>query len=172
MAKDATSSDLELAGAPTMIAPTPALLEQAYDAVLNAELPPEVGDPAITARAIQERIRQGSLDDSMAPAESLPSWGDLFADQLVYVCSFHLNRSTFEIQEGPNKGKKGVYAVVELMDTNSELHTVNTGAQNVLTQLVKAWEEKRFPFPAVLEVKDTGTAGRTTQWLRSPAAAA
>lgn len=172
MAKDATSAELTVPGdAPQMIAPTPELLDAAYNAVLNAELPPEVGDPAITARAIQERIRHGSLDDSMSPAEKLDNWADTFEGQTVYVCSFHLNRSTFEIQEGPNKGKKGVYAVVELMDPDSELHTVQVGAANVLTQLVKAWEEKRYPFPAVLEVRETGTPGRTTQWLRTPEAA-
>lgn len=160
------------ANVPTMIRPTSELVEKAYDAVINGNLPPEVGDPAVTARSIQERIRRGSFDESMTPAESLPSWGDTYPGQLVTVLSFHLNPSTFEAQEGPNKGKKGAYAVVELIEPEGEIVTVQTGAGNILTQLVKAWEEERFPFPAVLESKATGQAGRSVQWLRAPDPAA
>jgi hypothetical protein len=155
-----------------MIVPTEQLVAQAFDAVLNANVPPEVGDPAITARAIQERIMQGTLEQSLQPAESLPSLGELFGGQTVAFCSFHLLSSSFEIQEGPNKGKKGVYAVVELMTQDAELVTVQTGAQNILTQLVKAWQEGMFPFTATVEIKPTGTPGRTTQWLRAPGTAA
>lgn len=156
------------AGAPTMVAPTPELVKAAYDAVLNANVPPEVGDPAITARAIQERIMQGTLEESLSPAESLPALGETFGGETVAFLAFHLIPSSFEIQEGPNKGKKGVYAVVEVMTQDAEIVTVQTGAQNILTQLVKAWEEGKFPFTATVEIKQTGTAGRSTQWLRSP----
>lgn len=173
MSDAATSTELEQThdqNAPQMIAPTAEGIAAAYNAIENAEVPPEVGDPQVTARAIRDRIRAGSLADSMSPAESLPSWGDTLAGEKVIVYSFHLNRSAFEIAEGPNKGKKGVYAVVELGTPDGELITVQTGSQNVLTQLVKAWEERRFPFPAVIDVKATGQPGRTVQWLVDPAA--
>lgn len=176
MAPNATSQELEQttdqdAPLPAMIPATKETVALAYNAIENAEVPPEVGDPSVTARAIRERIRQGSLDASMSPAESLPNWADNYADQPVIVYSFHLNKSAFEISEGDNKGKKGVYAVVEIGDPSGELRSVQTGSQNVLTQLVKAWEEGRYPFKAVLEVKPTGTPGRTVQWLRNPEAA-
>lgn len=162
--------------APAMIQPTQELVARAYDAIHNANVPPEVGDPAITARAIQERIKSGTLEQSMQAAESLPSLGEKYEGQKIAVCAFHLLPSSFEIQEGSNKGKKGVYAVVEVMTQDGELDTVQTGAGNILTQLVKAWEESldgrsRFPFTCVVEVKPTGTPGRSTQWLRAPAAA-
>jgi len=92
----------------------------------------------------------------------------VFGGETVAFLAFHLIPSSFEIQEGPNKGKKGVYAVVEVMTQDAEIVTVQTGAQNILTQLVKAWEEGKFPFTATVEIKQTGTAGRSTQWLRSP----
>ncbi len=72
------------------------------------------------------------------------------------------------IQDGPNKGKKGVYAVVDVMTADAEIITVQTGAQNILTQLLVAWREGKFPFTATVEVKATATPGRTTQWLRLP----
>ena len=39
-------SELDLT-APRMIEPTPELVDQAYRAVMEGELPPEVGDPSI-----------------------------------------------------------------------------------------------------------------------------
>lgn len=45
------------------------------------------------------------------------------------------------------------------------------GGVNVLMQLVKAWEEKKYPFLATLTGAKTGQ-GYTTFWLRSPDAEA
>lgn len=168
------SSELEQVQAGSlaaMPAPTAQQLQQARAAVLDAELPPQMEDPASIARAIQERIFAGTLDDSMQALESLPAWGDEYLGQKVIVGAFKLLRSSFDIQEGPNKGKRGVYAVVDLMTADGELVLVQTGGANVLAQLVKAWEEGRYPFPAVLEASDTGTPGRQTYWLRTPEAA-
>ena len=166
------SSALEQTGRNTpMPAPTPELVEAFYAAVMDAELPPQLDDPAVIARAIQERIRRGTLAASMEALEGLPSWGDDFGNVPVTVVAFKLNRSAFAIQEGPLKGKHGVYAVVEIVDGNGEEQLVSCGSTNVLTQLVKAFEEQRFPFQAVLDVQPTGTPGRSVQWLRTPAAA-
>lgn len=147
------------------IAPTPELVQQAYRAIKFNEVPPEVGDPEIVARLILERIERGSFDESMQPAETLTAWGDLYLDQTVVVYGFHLNKSTIENAEG----EKGVYAVVELAQVGTgEMMTVSIGGRNVLMQLVKAWEEGRFPFPAKLIAKPTGTPGRKTYWLQDP----
>ncbi|HEX6986653.1 MAG TPA: hypothetical protein VF170_14830 [Planctomycetaceae bacterium] len=166
--------EAELAGV-AAIEPTPELVSQAYAAVIEKTLPPEVGDPAISARMILERIKSGTLDESMSPAAKLPGWRDLFLDRVVVVYGFHMNKSTYEIQEGEYKGLKGVYAVCEVaplapvagIDAGT-MTTVQTGGQNVLMQLVKAWEERRFPFKAVLVAVGTGQPGRETLWLRTP----
>lgn len=144
---------------PAMIEPTPDLVEAAYAAILDGKLPPEVGDPSVTARAIQERIKNAkTFEDAFRPS-SLQSWQD-YADKPVIVHSFHLNPSNFEGQTA--------YAVVELgIPETGEFLTVSTGGGNVLTQLVKAWELGAFPFRAILKVKDTGTPGRVTLWLES-----
>ena len=162
--------EAELAGV-AAIEPTPELVSQAYAAVIEKTLPPEVGDPAISVRMILERIKSGTLDESMSPAAKLPAWRDLFLDRVVVVYGFHMNKSTFEDEEG----RKGVYAVAEVaplapvagIDAGT-MTTVQTGGQNVLMQLVKAWEERRFPFKAVLVSVGTGQPGRETLWLRTP----
>lgn len=173
MAKDATTtevvpweeSDLEGIAA---IEPTSALVAQAYAAVTDKTLPPEIGDPAISARLILERIKTGTFEESMTPAQGLPNWSDRYLDQTVVVYGFHMNKSTYEIQDGEHAGKKGVYAVVELAKAGSgELETVITGGQNVLMQLIKAWEERKYPFQAVMTSKKTGS-GNTTLWLQKP----
>lgn len=142
------------------IEPTHELVEQAYAAISDGELPPEIGDPAIVARLIQERIRRGTLEESMEPTESLPNWAQTYPEVPVTVLGFHMNRSTKTETEG-------VYAVVEIMDPDGELVTVQTGGQNVLTQLVKAWETGKYPFRAVMNVQTTGQ-NRTILWLRKP----
>ena len=172
MTESASGQALQGRQLANMPAPSKQAVDAAYAAVIDAEMPPQIEDPAGIARAIQERIRQGTLAQSMEALESLPSWGDSFPNEKVIVHSFKLLPSAFVIQEGPNKGKKGVYAVVELMTADGELTLVQTGAGNVLTQLVKTWEESRFPLSCVLEVKDTATPGRTVQWLRNPEAKA
>lgn len=150
------------------IEPTPELVEQAYRAIMDKTLPPEIGDPAIVARNIQERIRRGTFDESLEPTASLPAWRELYLDEVVVVYGFHMNKSTIENE----RGELGVYAVVEVAKVGTgELVTVQTGGQNVLMQLVKAWEERRYPFQAVLIEVGTGTAGRRTQWLKRPEAA-
>lgn len=144
--------------APAMIEPTPALVEAAYAAILDGKLPPEVGDPSVTARAIQERIRNAETFEDAFASSKLQSWQD-YTDMPVIVHSFHLNPSTFEGQTA--------YAVVEIgIPDTGEFKTVSTGGGNVLTQLVKAWELSAFPFRAVLRSKPTGT-GNTTLWLES-----
>lgn len=173
MAKDATSAEVvpwdeaELEGI-AAIEPTPELVAQAYAAVTDKTLPPEIGDPAISARMILERIKHGTFEESMTPAQSLPNWAALYRDQTVVVYGFHMNKSTFEVQQGEHRGKKGVYAVVELAKAGSgELETVICGGDKVLMQLIKAWEERKFPFQAVLTGKETST-GNTTYWLQFP----
>lgn len=143
--------------------PTPELVAQAYAAVKDNELPPNIGDPEIMSRMILERIEQGTLDDSLAPSEKLPNWARDYEDVPVAVYGFHMNPSTIDDENGD----RGVYAIVELAIVGSgEIVTVQTGAKNVLMQLVKAWEEGRYPFTCKLEVVSTGTAGRKTFWLR------
>lgn len=148
------------------IEPTPEIVKQAYDAIMNGDLPPEIGDPAITARMIQERVRQGTFDQSMDPARKLPAWADKYLDRVVVVYGFHLNPSTIENPDDP--GRKRVYAVCEVTSPSTgEFETVSCGGDNVLVQLVKAWEEKRFPFQAVLTGTKTAR-GYTTLWLKRP----
>ncbi len=163
---DKTTGDLEPWDGPTGLAaiePTPTLVEQAYAAIMDNQVPPEIGDPQITARLIQERIKLGTFEQSLNPADSLPAWTKTLEGVEVVVYGFHLNPSTFENEDGV----KGVYAVVELGDVESgEMTTVSTGAGNVLMQLVKAWEEGKFPFRATLVEKKTSTPGRSTYWLQ------
>ncbi len=148
------------------IEPTAELVSQAYAAIQDGQLPPEIGDPAIVARLIQERIKKGTFEESLTPTEKLPAWKDVLLDVPVAVYGFHMNRSTITPAEGAYS--PGVYAVVELaVPETGEIQTVQTGGANVLMQLVKAWEERRFPFVAVLVAQPTGTPGRSTLWLRS-----
>lgn len=145
--------------APAMIEAKPELVEAAYAAILDGKLPPEVGDPTVTARAIQERIKSAkTFEDAFRPS-SLESWSE-YEDVPVVVHSFHLNPSSFENQTA--------YAVVEIgIPETGEFRTVSTGGNNVLMQLVKAWELGAFPFRAVLKAKATQTPGRQTFWLEA-----
>lgn len=153
------------AAAGAMIKPTPELVEQAYAAIMDGELPPEIGDSSITARAIQQKIREGeSFDDVFAP-QSLKPLSD-FEGQPVVIYGFHLNPSSFYDPKKGDDAGPAAYAVVEIGDPESgELITVGTGGGNVLVQLVKAWEKGWFPFQAILREKDTRTPGRSTYWL-------
>ena len=120
----------------------------------------EMGDPSITARAIQDRIRAAETFDQVFKAQSLPSWQE-YEGEVVSVLAFHLNPSSFE-----GEGTSAAYGVVELgIPETGEIVTVQTGGGNVLMQLVKAWEKGWFPFTARLVVKDTKTPGRKTLWL-------
>lgn len=147
---------------------TDELIQQAYDAIELGALPPEVGDPKVTANMIARRIREGTLDASMDPAESLPAWRDLYLDRPVAIYGFHLNPST--IKDSPI----GAYAVVELAATDGDdagdIVTVSCGGRNVLMQLVKALEEKRYPFVGQLTANKTG-AGYDALWIKRPEAA-
>lgn len=153
----------ELDVTPRMIAPTPELVAQAKAAVLDGELPPEVGDPAVTARAIKQRILDGSLEDALSPQGGLPAWRDYMGED-VTVFSFHFNPSQFADDDG---NKAGAYAVVELMLSNGdgEITAVTCGGGNVLATLIKAWETESFPFRCKLVEKGTGTPGRSVLWL-------
>lgn len=146
---------------PAMIEPTAELIAQAYRALDTGQLPPEVGDPAVTARLIRERIRRGTLADALAPASNLPSWGKDYANEPVVVHAFHLNPS--QIEESPI----GVYGVVELgIPETGELVTVTCGGGNVLEVLIKAWAEQAFPFRCKLvPVRTSG--GFTTYRLQA-----
>src|SRR5690348_9097300 len=142
-----------------MIEPTPELVEQAYAAVLGDSEYPEVGDPAITARAIQERIRNTDSFDDVFKPQALPKWSDLVGE-VVTVGGFHLNPSSFE--EGPN-----AYAVVELRrDGEDDFSSYQCGGQNVLMQLLKAWEQSWFPFQGALISKRT-RQGHDTYWIEA-----
>lgn len=134
--------------APAMIEPTPELVKQAWDALFEGKLPPEIGDSSITARAIMEKIRDADNFDQVFSPATLPSWQE-YDGVPVTVFGFHLNPST--IEEG-----HPVYAVVEIgiMDTG-DVRTVSTGGGNVLTQLIKAWEQSWFPFNAKMVVGTT-----------------
>ncbi len=148
------------------IEPTEALVAQVYAAIDGQGLPPEIGDPEIMARLIRERIRQGSFDESMGPAAKLPAWADEYLDRLVVVYGFHMNASTIENPDDPQR--KSVYAVVEVgLPGSGEIVTVSCGGGNVLEQLVKAWQEGRYPFQAVLTGTKT-SRGYTTLWLKRP----
>jgi hypothetical protein len=148
------------------IEPTAELVRQAYAAIQDGEMPPEIGDPEVISRAIQERIKAGTFDQSLNPTEQLTGWADDYLDKQVTVLGFHLNRSTFVNQTDPDK--KGVYAAVELINPDGQIVTVGCGGNNVLIQLVKAWEERRFPFSAALVSTSTGS-GNTTYWLKRTA---
>lgn len=129
--------------------PTPEVMEQAYAAVMYGEKPPEVGDPTITARAIQERIRDADSFDEVFKQQSLPSWGN-YVGEVVTIGGFHLNPSQFE--EG-----SAVYAVVALRrEGEDDFKPYLCGGGNVLTQLLKAWEQGWFPFNGALVSKKTG----------------
>lgn len=161
-------TELATAGPQGMAAiePTAELVAQAYDAIQAGTLPPEVGDPKITAQLILQRIREGTLEESLDPALSLPSLRDYEGIPLVY-CGFHFNPSTFRNAED-NASPSSVYAIVEVADPDTfETRLCQFGGVNVLMQLVKAWEEKKFPFLARLESTKTGQ-GYTTYWLRRP----
>lgn len=149
---------------------TPELLQQAYEAIMEGKLPPEIGDPNITSRLILERIRLGTLDESLDPIESLPNWAREYEDVSVAIFGFHLNPSGFEREEyaldEDGNERRDSYAVCEIAPVDTgEIVTVQTGGKNVLVQLVKAWEEDRFPFTAKLVKRKTSTPGRHTLWL-------
>ena len=162
--KAATPASAELVPAGmAMIDPTPELVAQVRAAILDGELPPEIGDPNIVARAIRARILDGSFEEALAPAQQLAGWRDAYLDEDVTVFGFHLNRSSKGDADGSGIA---AYAVVELMVTDTgEIDTVQTGGGNVLAQLVKAWEARAFPFRCRMIAKPTGTAGRSTFWL-------
>lgn len=145
--------------APAMPEPTPDLMEQAYSAVINGTEPPEAGDPTITAQAIQERIRQSDTFDAVFKPQSLPKWSDLIGE-VVTIGGFHLNPSTFE------KGSS-VYAIVSLRrEGDDDFAPYQCGGGNVLTQLLKAWEQSWFPFQGALTSRKTGQ-GHDTYWIEA-----
>lgn len=126
----------------------------------SADIPEQ--DAEAAAAAIRARIRDADDFDSVFGEQELTAWEDL-QGQIVWVHSFHLNKSTFEA------GSRA-YAVVVISDTeDGEKRLVTTGGQNVLAQLVKALERDWFPLQLMLIAKDTSTPGRRTYWLRKPA---
>ncbi len=150
----------------SMIEATPELLEQAYAAIQDGELPPEVGDPGVTQRLILQRIQAGTFEDSLNPGDKLPSLQQ-FVDTPVIFYGFHFNPSSFRDAKD-NASPSAVYAIIEIADPETaEMTTVQFGGVNVLMQLVKAWEESKFPFLAELKGNKTGQ-GYTTYWLRRP----
>jgi hypothetical protein len=173
MAKEANAPEQSTTAVPwdepsgmAKIPATPELLAQVRRAIDGEGLPPAVGDPEIMARLIRERIRQGTFDESLNPAEKLPALADDYLDRVIVFYGFHMNASTIKDPDQPEK--KGVYAVVEVaLPGSGEIETRSCGGANVLEQLVKAWEEDRFPFQAVLTGTKTGS-GYTTYWLKRP----
>lgn len=147
------------------IKPTAELVQQAKQAIMAGELPPEVGDPQITQRLILQRIADGTFEESLEPTASLPSL-QAYAGEPVVFHGFHLNPSAF--RESDSSSPSAVYAVIEVSDpATGEQDVVQFGGVNVLMQLVKAWEEEKYPFRAVLTPQRTGQ-GYTTFWLRYP----
>lgn len=148
------------------IEPTPELIALAYDAIQHGTLPPEVGDPKITASLILQRIREGTFEESLDPTQSLRSLRDFVDTPMIYV-GFHLNPSSFRDAKD-NASPSSVYAVVEVADPETfETELTQFGGVNVLMQLIKAWEEQKFPFQATLVGAKTGQ-NFTTYWLRRP----
>lgn len=144
--------------APAMIEPRPPLVQAAYAAIQDGQLPPEVGDPSVTARMIQDRIRNADSFDEVFGSQKLTPLSDLAGEDLTFH-AFHLNPSSFA--DNPI----AAYAVIEVSDRAGELRTVSSGGGNVLIQLVKAWEKGWFPFRARVVSKETRTPGRRTLWL-------
>jgi hypothetical protein len=144
---------------PRMIEPTADLVKQAYDAVIDGVMPPEVGDPAITARAIALRIRSArSFEEAFHPQDLTP-WSR-YLDEVVTIGGFHLNPSAFE--KGPV-----VYAVVDIArDETGEFEPVQCGGLNVLTQLILAWEQHWYPFRGKLIAKGTSQKFET-YWIEA-----
>lgn len=141
-------SELEVS-TPRMPEPTQQVLDQVYEAIIYGGEIPEVGDPEITAQAIQERIRSSESFDEVFKPQQLPKWSELMGE-VVTIGGFHLNPSRFE------KGSS-VYAVVALKrDGEDDFSPYQCGGGNVLTQLVKAWEQGWFPFKAALVGRKTG----------------
>lgn len=139
--------------------PTPELMEMAYAAVMDGTMPPEVGDPAITTRAIQERIRATDKFDEAFKPQSLTPWNELLGE-VVTVGGFHLNPSTLE-------GQSAVYAVVSLRrEGEDDFKPYSCGGGNVLTQLLKAWEQGWFPFQGVLVSRKT-SQNYDTYWIEA-----
>ena len=154
------------AGGMAAIEPTAELVRMAYDAIQNGTLPPEVGDPNVTQRLILQRIRQGTFEQSLEPTSGLVSLREWIDRPAIYQ-GFHFNPSSFRGNED-NASPSSVYAVIEVADLETgEAETVQFGGVNVLMQLVKAWEERKFPFVATLVGSKTGQ-GYTTFWLRDP----
>lgn len=134
----------------------PAKIAAAIEALQNGTVPPELGDPAITARLIRQRIFDGSFEESLEPVESLTPWAT-YMNEPVVVQSFHLNPSGFSSESGI-----AVYAVVELMllaenGAGGEIIAVSEGGSNVLAQLLVALRDGKLPFRAMLT--ETKTAG-------------
>lgn len=147
------------------IKPTPQLVEQVRAAILDGTVPPEIGDPTLTARAIKERILAGTLEEALQPSQSLPGWRE-YMDEDVSVLDFHLNPSNIDNEDGG----RGVYAVVEIILTDqadAEPIVVHCGGGNVLATLVRAWELGQFPFRCRLCEKSTGSSGRKVLWLEA-----
>lgn len=142
-----------------MIEPRPELVRQAYAAILEGELPPEVGDPAVTARAIQERFTKAETAAEVLRPSKLRAWSEL-GDVPVTLLNFHLNPSGFE--QG-----SAVYAVCEIMHRDSgEIEPVSVGGGNVLVQLVKLWELGALPVNVRMLSKPT-QQGFTTLYLEA-----
>lgn len=150
----------------SMMEATPELVQEAYAAIRDGELPPEVGDPGVTQRLILQRIQDGSFEQSLEPTAKLPSLQEYVDTPMVYL-AFHFNPSSFRDAKD-NASPSSVYAVLEVADPGTfETRTVQFGGVNVLMQLVKAWEEGKFPFTAELVGNKTGQ-GYMTYWLRRP----
>lgn len=173
MAKTETSTEIDPWDVPAtglaVIEATPEQIRAAYEAISKGTVPPELGDPNITAAAMLLRIQEGSLEESMTPADALPNWGKEYEGVPVVVRGFHLNRSTFQQEENGQPKGPSTYAVVDLqIRETAELVTAQTGSATVQTQLVKALEDKQFPFMAAYVVTPTSTPGRSTHRLVRP----
>lgn len=159
---DSKKAELTTTSGREMPVATKELVDQAYAAIIDGTLPPEVGDPEVTARAIKLQLASAERFEEVFRAQSLPGWSQELLDVPVIIYGFHLNPSSFD------ESTSSVYAVVELVaGDDGEIRSYSCGGENVLVQLVKAWEKGWFPFKARLTSKPTGTKGRSVFWLEA-----
>lgn len=116
--------------------PARAQLEAVYLAVTENKPLPQAADPEQMSRLILERIMAAETFEEAFVPQKIDAWRDKYLEVPVKVLGVHFNRSTIE------GGLSSVYAVVDLVDTNTgETATVTCGGRNVLVQLLKMLEK-------------------------------
>lgn len=130
----------------------------AWEWLLGGVVPGERPDSRLVQDEILKAIREaGSLAETYELGDrKLATW-EALEGRPVRVDGFHLNPSAF--------GDKP-YAVVSVVDVETgEASTVGCGGENVLGQLIKAYERDEIPFTCALTVRETASK-RRTYWLQ------